>query len=164
MLGVFHSMEYSLELSERLIESAEVIFHGSSEKEEAGRAILYLSCLSCEISLKALLESCGYMPDELKKHSHKLDDLLNVIGTCKITGTNQRATSIRSKEVVPNIANGTVGTLLDSSLSGGSVYPNEIRYGEVVTHFPPEAMLNCAKVVNSWCKEHEGGLVRAANS
>ncbi|SBS29042.1 hypothetical protein MAQ5080_01270 [Marinomonas aquimarina] len=157
-------MEYSLEFSERLIESADALFHVSPVKNEAGRAILYLSCLSCEISLKALLESCGYSPSELKRHSHKLDKLLNVIGTCKFIGTDKRATSIRSKEVVPNTANGTVGTLLDSSLAGGSVYPNEIRYGEVVTHFPPEAMLNCAKVVNNWCKEHKGGLVRAVNS
>jgi hypothetical protein len=157
-------MEYSLEFSERLIESADAVFHDYSDKDEAGRAILYLSCLSCEISLKALLESSGYTPAELRKHSHKLDELLNVVGSCKIEGTNQRATSIRSKEVVPNTANGTVGTLLESSLSGSSVYPNEIRYGEVVKHFPPEAMLNCAKVVNGWCKEHKGKLVRVANS
>ena len=157
-------MEYSLEFSERLIESADAVFHGSSGKDEAGRTILYLSCLSCEISLKALLESSGYSSSELRKHSHKLDELLTVIGSCKIKESNQRASSIRSKEVVPNSANGTVGTLLDSSLSGGSVYPNEIRYGEVVKHFPPEAMLNCAKVVNSWCKEHKGQLVRAVNS
>ena len=157
-------MEYSLEFSERLIESADAIFHGSPQKDEAGRTILYLSCLSCEISLKALLESSGYTPNELRKYSHKLDELLNVIGFCTIEGTSHRATSIRGKEVVPNTGNGTVGTLLDSSLSGGSVYPNEIRYGEVVKHFPPEAMLNCAKVINSWCREHKGRLVRAVNS
>lgn len=157
-------MEYSLEFAKRLIESADVLFHGSAEKDDAGRAILYLSCLSCEISLKALLESSWYSASELKNRSHKLDKLLNDIGSCTIEGTNQRATTIRSKTVVPDTANGTVGTLLESSLSGGSVYPNEIRYGEVVKHYPPEVMLNCAKIVNNWCNEHKGLLVRAGNS
>ncbi len=164
MLGILLGMEYSLEFSERLIEAADAVFQGSPEKDEAARTVLYLSSLSCEISLKALLEITGYSPKELRKYSHKLDELLNVVGSCTIEGTNQRAATIRSKIVVPNTANGTVGTLLNSSLSGGSVYPNGIRYGEVVKHFPPEAMLNCAKVVNDWCKEHKGRLVREVNS
>jgi len=157
-------MDYSFEFAERLLESADALFHESAEKDDAGRAILYLSCLSCEISLKALLESSGYSAAELRRRSHKLDELLNDIGSCTIEGTNQRATTIRSKTVVPGTANGTVGTLLKSSLSGGSVYPNEIRYGEVVKHYSPEAMLKCAKIVSNWCNEHKGQLVRAGNS
>lgn len=164
LLGVIQSMEYSLEFAERLIESAEMLFHHSTEKDEAGRAILYLCCLSCEISLKAVLESSGYTVAELIKRSHKLDELLNDIGSCTIQGSKQRATTIRSKVVVPNTTNGTVGTLLASDLAGGSVYPNQIRYGEVVKHYPPEAMLNCAKIVSDWCNEHKGLLVRASNS
>jgi hypothetical protein len=36
-------------------------------EDEAGRAVLYLSLLSCEISLKAILEEAGYSIRELKK-------------------------------------------------------------------------------------------------
>lgn len=157
-------MLYSFEFAKRLIESAESIFHGGADKDEAGRTVLYLSCLSCEISLKALLERSGYSSKELRKLSHNLSALLAEVGSCIVSSTGRKASSIRSKMVVPGTANGTVGTLLDSELSGGSVYPNEIRYGEIVRHYPPEAMLNCAKTVNGWCAEHEGSLARAQTS
>ncbi|MBO1927329.1 hypothetical protein J3998_07030 [Thiomicrorhabdus sp. 6S2-11] len=155
-------MEYSLEFAQRLIESAEALFNEPNVKPETDRTILYLSCLSCEISFKALLEHTGFLPKEIKKLSHNFDEILNEVGTCRFISTNKRATSIRGKKVVPNTANGTVGTLLNTN-QGSSIYPNEIRYGETVTHFPPETMLNCAKVVNEWCKHCEGKLVRTNN-
>lgn len=157
-------MLYSFEFAKRLIESAGSTFHDRSDKDEAGRTVLYLGCLSCEISLKALLERSGFSAKELRKLSHDLSVLLAEVGFCIVSSTGHKASGIRSKTVVPGTKNGTVGTLLDSELSGGSVYPNEIRYGEVVRHYPPEAMLNCAKIVNAWCVEHDGGLVRAQTS
>ena len=157
-------MLYSFEFAKRLTEAAESVFQDSAELDEAGRTILYLSCLSCEISLKALLERSGYSSKELKKLSHNLSALLAEVSSCSFASTDQKASSIRSKEVVPGTANGTIGTLLESEISGGSVYPNEIRYGDVVRHYPPEAMLNCAKAVSDWCIQHDGSLVRAQAS
>ena len=154
-------MLYSFEFAKRLIESAGSTFHDRSDKDEAGRTVLYLGCLSCEISLKALLERSGFSSKELRKLSHDLSALLAGVGSCIVSSTGRKASGIRSKMVVPGTANGTVGTLLDSELSGGTVYPNEIRYGEVVRHYPPEAILNCAKIVNGWCIENDGSLVRA---
>lgn len=153
-------MEYSLEFAERLIESADALCLNSHKKEQTDRTVLYLSSLSCEISLKALLESNGYSLAELKRDSHRLDILLKSVCNCKIKGTNKCAVSLRAQLVVKDSFNGTVGTLLDSVLKGASKYPNEIRYGEKIRHFPPEFMLNCAKIVNAWCKEHKGNLVR----
>jgi hypothetical protein len=157
-------MEYSFEFSQRLIESAEALLTSSSDRDEAGRAILYLSCVSCEISMKALLERSGYTTSELRGFSHRLHALLSEISQCGHTQSNQRASSIRSQTVVPDTTNGTVGTLLTSEIEGASTYPNQIRYGEGVRHFSPEAMLNCAKVVSRWCIENDGCLVRAFGS
>lgn len=154
-------MEYSPEFAIRLIESAESLFEKSHDKEETVRAVLYLSCVSCEISLKALLERVGYTPKELKGLSHRLDKLLNEVSSCVHSETGLRSSSIRAKVVVPGTANGTVGTMLTSDISGASVYPNEIRYGEVVKHYPPVAILNCAKVVSEWCAENGENLRRA---
>ena len=152
-------MKYSFEFAKRLIESARFLLENSSQEDEAGRAILYLSCLSCEISLKALLESSGYSPKKLKKYSHRLGDILDEVSSCNMVDTGYKASSIRSKEVAPNTAYGTVGTCLESDIAGCSVYPNEIRYGEVVAHFPPDVMLNCAQIVNDWCLKNKGNLV-----
>ncbi len=154
-------MLYSFEFAKRLIEAAESMFRDEDGKDEAGRTVLYLSCLSCEISLKALLERSGYSSKELKKLSHDLSRLLSEVSSCTFALTGGRASCIRSKVVVPETANGTVGALLESELSGGSVYPNQIRYGSAVRHYPPEAMLNCAKAVSDWCIQHDGSLVRA---
>ncbi len=153
-------MEFSFEFAKRMIESADALFTNSRTKDDTGRAIIYLSSLSCEISLKALLEDTGYSIKELKKLSHKLDLLMNEVCTCYFKDSGIRATSIRSKEVVPNTANGTIGTLLESQASGASIYPHEIRYGEKITHFPPEVMLDCAKEVSLWCTKNIGNLVR----
>lgn len=157
-------MEYSFDFSARMIDSAEYLFNAHADKEDAGRAILYLSCLSCEISMKALLEKTGYTTKELRYFSHKLHDLLAEISSCDHRKSDQRASSIRSKIVIENTANGTVGTLLASQVGNASTYPNEIRYGEVVTHFPPEAMLKCAKVVLRWCIDNQGSLIRPTSS
>ena len=144
-------MLYSFEFAKRLIEAAESTFLEGVQRAEAGRTVLYLSCLSCEISLKALLEQTGYTSGELKKLSHNLSALLAEVSSCTVMPSGQKASSIRSRKVVPGTGNGTVGTLLESELSGGSVYPNEIRYGYKVNHYPPEVMLGCAKVVRDWC-------------
>ncbi|GLX78285.1 hypothetical protein tinsulaeT_16250 [Thalassotalea insulae] len=157
-------MEFSFEFSERLIESAQGLLESSPEKDEAGRTILYLSCLSCEISMKALLERSGYSIQELKRFSHRLHNLLDEITTCTHSDPERRVSSIRSKEVLSGISNGTVGTLLVSQIESASTYPNEIRYGEIVTHFPAPAMLQCARVVLNWCKENDGCLIRVTGS
>ncbi|PSW63715.1 hypothetical protein C0W54_03675 [Photobacterium kishitanii] len=157
-------MEYSFDFAARMIDSAECLFNSHADKEESGRAILYLSCLSCEISMKALLEQTGYTTKELRHFSHKLPYLLAEISTCEHRKSDHRASSIRSKVVIENTADGTVGTLLASQVENASTYPNEIRYGEVVTHFPPEAMLNCAKVVLRWCLENQNSLIRTTRS
>jgi len=153
-------MEYSLEFSERLIDAANSLVRDADGKDEAGRAVLYLSLLSCEISLKALLERAGYTVKELIKRSHDLKGLLHDICFCELAGTGIgnskpfRASRLLSQEVIENTYNGTVGALLHAEEKGASKYPNDIRYGDLVTHFPPLVMLKCASVVQRWARDN----------
>ena len=153
-------MEYSLEFSERLIEAANSLVRTADHKDESCRAVLYLSLLSCEISLKALLEHAGFTVEELKRRSHDLKGLLHDICSCELVGTRIgnskpfRASRLLSQEVNENTYNGTVGALLHAENDGAAQYPNEIRYGDLVTHFPPLIMLKCASVVQGWARDN----------
>ncbi|MGV1099374.1 hypothetical protein ACUUL3_08185 [Thiovibrio sp. JS02] len=149
-------MEYSLQFSQRLIDAAESFLGKDNVDDETGRAVLYLSLLSCEISLKALLEQAGYSTKELKKRSHDFSGLIKDLCFCDLEGTgvagSQPCTGARllSQVVDANIGNGTVGALLKCEQQGASKYPNEIRYGELVQHFSPILMLRCASKVCEW--------------
>lgn len=152
-------MDYSFDFAKRLIESAEALVINVNDRAESDRAILYLSCLSCEISMKALLERSGYTTRELRRTSHRNHELLDMVGGCRYMQDNRLASAIRSLVAVPNTQNGTVGTLL-SQVDGASTYPSEIRYGDSVFHFSPLYMLECAKLVSTWCIDNDGLLTR----
>ena len=101
-------MTFSLGFSERLIEAAESFFNiQNNSADEVARAVLYLSLLSCEISLKALLEQAGFPIKEIKKRSHDLEGLLEDVGTCKLSNTGpsksipRRGVILRAEVVVP---------------------------------------------------------------
>jgi hypothetical protein len=153
-------MEYSLEFSQRLIDAARSFIDKDEVDEETGRAILYLSLLSCEISLKALLEQAGYMPRELKKRSHDFSGLVQDLCLCNLEGTGiagskpRSASKLLAQTVDITIGNGTVGALLSAEEHGASKYPSEIRYGNLVKHYPPLLMLACASKVSEWAKDN----------
>lgn len=153
-------MEYSLEFSQRLIEAAKSFVDKDKIVDESGRAVLYLSLLSCEISLKALLEQAGYTIKELKKRSHDFAGLIEDLCHCDLQGTGiagskpYSGAKLLSQELDPNIGNGTIGALLKCEEKGASKYPNEIRYGELVRHFPPMLMLDCASKVCEWGRDN----------
>ncbi|MFH1674248.1 MAG: hypothetical protein ABIF87_12595 [Pseudomonadota bacterium] len=159
-------MEYSLQFSQRLIDAARSFLDKEKVDDETGRAVLYLSLLSCEISLKALLEQAGYTIKELKKRSHDFSGLVKDLCQCDLINTGitgskpYTGATLLSQEVDPNIGNGTVGALLKGEEQGASKYPNEIRYGELVRHFPPMLMLNCASIVCEWGKENISKIKR----
>jgi hypothetical protein len=80
-------MEYSLDFSERLIDAARSFSRKKNIDGETGRAILYLSLLSCEISLKALLEQAGFPLKKIKKRSHDFGGLIKDLCFCDLVGT-----------------------------------------------------------------------------
>jgi len=157
--------EFSIEFSEKLIEAANVIAKDDLDPIEAKRTVLYLSLLSCEISLKALLEAAGMPVRDIKRRSHRLSKLLADMSSCEIykevtPGTHRwiRATEIRSLTIDNRFSNGTVGALLTAEGNGASIYPNQIRYGATVRHFPPKIMLEVAKSITDWAKLNIGNI------
>ncbi len=157
-------MEFSLDFSKRLIEAAEYLKKQNTKKgkkvgKEAGRAILYLSLVSCEISIKALLEDAGYTTKELRKDSHSFVKLIKRLCSCDFKGKKKgTCAKLLSKSPSPksNFAFMTVGKILGFEKETTSKYPNQIRYGKIIKHYPAALMLECAETVNEWVEEHMG--------
>lgn len=149
--------EYDLKFSKKLIEAAELVAKNDLVEIESKRTVLYLSLLSCEITMKALLEKAGLSIKEIKSHGHNFSELLKEIGDCEIykdltTSCPRwvRATGLRSITIDTSFSNATVGTLLTAERNGASIFPNQIRYGDKITHYPPEVMLEVAKAIVAW--------------
>ena len=159
-------MEYSLEFSKRLLTAGQKVVEFEKGLQESDRAVLYLSQLSIEISLKYLLEKAGVPINQIKKKSHNLKNLLDRVDQCSVeieVGENVRrlpASRLRSKPVDQQFGNVTVGTLLQAETKVEvSKYPTEIRYGKAPHHYPAEVMLACAKAIINWA-ENEGSTIK----
>lgn len=158
-------MEYSLGFAKQLIEAARVLKGSGHLIEESKRALLYLSLLSIEISLKYLLEKAGVPIATIRRRSHNIETLLEDLGHCEILAgsMNQQqyvpATRIRARVVNPMFGGATIGNLLAGESKGASRYPNEVRYGPMPQHYPPDLMLECAETVINWA-ENEGKTIR----
>ena len=157
-------MEYSLDFSRRLIDAAEFLKENKSTEAEVARTIAYLSRLSCEISLKALLEQAGFSIRELKNRSHNFEGLLRDICSCELSVNENSmplsASRLLAEKVVDDYFNGTVGALLQAESEGGSQYPNQIRYGDNVKDYPPLFLIKCALVVHRWAEENIAKIKR----
>lgn len=156
--------EFHIGTSEKLIFSANALRnHYGSNDEDAMRMICYLSLLACEIALKAALEKAGLPISQIENRRHNLAGLLDDLGRhCKIEkgivdGLRAwvPATDIRGKTIEDsNGAQITVGKLLDDTAQHTSRYPNEIRYGNSIQHYPPEVVLDAATKVVEWVNNH----------
>lgn len=150
--------EYDLEFATKLAETADLLVNDGLEYLDAQRTVLYLSLLSCEISLKALLEQAGFSVARIRRRSHNLRKLLADLGNeCEvevILSENTRrwcpATEIRAEVADDRFTNATVGTVLDAEEFEASAYPNEIRYGEKLRHYPADIVASAARVLNTW--------------
>lgn len=158
-------MVYSLGFAKQLIESARLLKGSGDLIEERKRALLYLSLLSLEISLKYLLEKTGVPIARIRRRSHNIEALLEDLGHCEIlvSSMNQQqyvsATRIRAQVVNPMFGGTTIGNLLAGESKGASRYPNEVRYVPMPQHYPPDLMLECAETVINWA-EKEGTTIR----
>ena len=153
--------EYDIVFAEKLADTATLVAKEGLETLDAKRTVLYLSLLSSEISLKALLEKAGMPVSEIRNRSHNLKALLKDIGQCEVqieiaSGTSRWCSAIRLRAVLvdPNYANGTVGALLEAEVAGASKYPNQIRYGDLLEHYPAELVEKMASAIAAWAKEN----------
>ena len=160
-------MEYSLNFAKELVSSASSLKGTGHIIEERKRVLLYLSLLSIEITLKYLLEKAGLPIKVIRKRSHNIEGLLEDLCKCEIKttiGAQSRyvpASRIHIRIVNPMFGGATIGNLLQGESKGASKYPNEIRYGAIPKHYPPDLMLQCAETVINWA-ENEGQSIRNA--
>jgi len=144
---------------------ADIAFLLSTQYENhdisAKRTIAYLSLLSIEISLKAMLEKAGIPHETIRGHSHRLSELIKELSKCQVSlnvalvgVARVSATRLRSIQIKIKNAESTVGEIIEASERNTSKYPNQIRYGSVLRHFPPEALAQTAVKVAAFAREH----------
>jgi hypothetical protein len=157
--------EYNLSFAEQLLEAAKFVATESIIETDAQRTVLYLSLLASEITLKSLLEIAGKPVPEIIKKSHNLRQLLLDIDNCKITleiapgsFTTCSASRLRAVVVNQNYSNATVGAMLEIADQEASKYPNQVRYGSSLKHFPAHLMLEMGFAILHWAKIHRNSI------
>jgi len=153
--------EYDIAFGERLAEVAKSVIAEGISDLDAKRTVLYLSLLSAEISIKAMLEKAGKPVPAIRALSHRLADLLTELGHCEVeieVSPNNRiympASRLRSCSFKHGNSEVTVGAVVDAENQGASTYPNQIRYGDVLTHYPPEVVAQMAAKVVDFAHQH----------
>lgn len=87
------------------------------------------------------------------------NDLMRAIGNCEVpyktSDTDVRwipATNINARSFKMGESVMTVGQFL--TVEGASRYPTEVRYGDRVVHFPPDAALKAARTIIQWGRDN----------
>jgi hypothetical protein len=145
--------EYRIGFAREMSKASMTIVSGGLDCEESQRAALYIALVACEIALKAALEKAGIDSSELKKRRHNLSELLVLFSKCTIAGVNGRrvsASRIRSIVVDSSYTNATIGELLQAEKYGASQFPNQIRYGDILNHFPGSIIARLSEKVVDW--------------
>lgn len=153
--------EYDIAFGERLAETARMVAAEGAATLDAQRTILYLGLLSAEISLKAMLERAGKPVPDIRASSHRLAELLVALGKCKVEveiapGTRRYVSAwrLRGCSLKYGDAESTVGAVIDAESQGASTYPSQIRYGDVLRHFPADVVAQMAVKVSAFAREH----------
>ena len=162
-LGVYMA-EYSIELAQELSNASNTILSAGLNSEDAKRAALYIGLVACEIAIKSALEKAGKPIGQIKANGHGLSKLLDELGACTVLDeisngvlTRVSATRIRSLIVDSNY-DATVGMLLQAEQFGASKFPNEIRYGDALKHYPALVIARLSEKVVAWVKLHFDNL------
>lgn len=153
--------EYDIAFGERLAKTAHMVAGEGLAELDAQRTVLYLSLLSTEIAMKAMLERAGKPVSAIRARSHRLAELLSDLSQCEmeveIAPGDRRyvpASRIRAVPLNHGSAQSTVGAVIDAENQGASTYPNHVRYGEVLRYFPPEVVVQMATEVSVFAREH----------
>ncbi len=149
--------EYNIGFSETLTDAAKFVVNNGLDSFEVRQAVLYLSLLSCEIILKALLEKAGMSVNKIKVCSHNFDKLLGYFNDCVVKeDVGNRAVwvsacKIRNQPITKSLL---TGALLTAENQGASKYPNEIRYGNHIFHYEPKHALKASTAMLSWAHKY----------
>jgi len=153
--------EYDLAFAAKLAELANEVDEKTPWAYDARRVVIYLSRLSFEITLKALLEKAGKPLNEIRKRSHNLRQLLTDLDDCEVQievtpGTREwsSAACIRAVTIDLGLARVPIGDLIDAENRGVSKYPNQIRYGEAITEVDSTLLASAAILAAKWAKDN----------
>lgn len=153
--------EYDLNFASKLAEVANQVDENDPWAYDARRVTIYISRLSMELTLKALLEKAGFPINRIRTRSHNLRELLKDLGECEVEVhvTNNvkawvPATRVRAITIDLGFVQIPIGTIIDAENQGTSCYPNEIRYGERIVDFEPSFVSSTAVLLANWAKQH----------
>ena len=154
--------QYEIAFARKLAEVAFSIAPDIGEAtQETERAAAYLSLLSIEIGLKAILEKAGVPVDKIRARSHQIRMLLKDVDKVKMDivispGAPTEVSASRLRAITVEFANAisTVGDMLDAQGVLTSTYPNEIRYGDVLINFPSRSLALAALGVINFAESH----------
>lgn len=153
--------EYDLDFAAKLAAVANDVDEKDPWAYDARRVTLYLSRLSAEISLKALLEKAGFPVERIRRRSHDLRGLLKDIGECEVEievapGAMAwcSASRVRAAIIDLGIVHVPIGEIIDAEDQRASRYPNQIRYGDTIIDFSPSLVSSMANVLAQWAKTH----------
>ena len=157
--------EYDLAFAEKLAAVACKVDEEDSRSYAAGRVTVYLSRLSAEIVLKALLERAGVPINVIRARNHHLAGLLTDLGRCQVEvevapGDKQwvSASRVRAVSLDLGFAQLPIGSLIDAENTGASRYPAQIRYGPIVLDFKPSLVAGMAVALAKWAEDHWDGI------
>ena len=157
---------YNFDMAKHLLDAA-TYTQGKDDSQDCskGQAVLYLSLLCIEISLKALYEKAGYPVSDLRRLGHDLKRLFRLIHYCRLpdeSGRPKKSCGINCVSITfkyPGqdvVASSTIGNLIDRLDEETAEYPNEIRYATALKHYPPEVNLAVATKIHDFCRDQMG--------
>lgn len=153
--------EYSIGFAKEMSKASSFIVKTGVGTEDSQRAAVYMALVACEIAIKSALEKAGIPVSVIKANKHNLSKLLEDLGGCKVREEvangiykNVPATRIRALVVDQNYNDATVGNLLQAEKLGASKFPNEIRYGDTLKHFPASVITILSEKVIAWVEQH----------
>lgn len=155
--------EYDIDFASKLAKVADEVEEKDPGAYDAGRVTIYLSRLSAEITMKALLEQAGVPVPQIRARSHNLRKLLEDLGTCEVEAEiapNVKrwvsASRVRAVSINLNLAHVPIGSIIDAENDGASQYPNQIRYGDSYADFDPSLVSQMALLLSKWAHEYMG--------
>jgi hypothetical protein len=145
---------YNIGFSEKLIEAAQFVFDDDGDEFDKLQTVLYLCHLSCEITLKALLERAGKPIKDIIACSHDFEKIFHPffaeVEINEEVGKNiykwVKAGGIGCEQTKAGINEPTVRAMLTDT--GASRYPSNLRYGgDYISSYPPQELIKAAKIL-----------------
>lgn len=147
---------YSIGFSEKLIDAAQFVLNDDGDEFDKLQTVLYLCHLSCEITLKALLERAGKPIKDIIACSHDFDKMFQPFYMeIQINKGNRwvKAGGIGTEQTKKGIYEPTVKTMLTNKKT--SHYPSNIRYaGDVIYAYPPQELINASKILLNYARKY----------